>query len=336
MIDAYAHIVPPRMLRRFERLIEQNGVPERMKLFDPWLYEDEVLTDLDARWRLLEPYPDYQQVLVLGVFPVDEFGPPELTRDLAREVNDELAGLVDTYPERFAGFSASLPLNDPEASIAEMHRARDELGATGVLMHSNVGGAPLDEPRFEQLFADAEKLGIAVWIHPTRSPVWPDYPTEPESRYGIWWSLGWPYETAVAMARLVFSGHMERYPDLKVITHHAGGMIPHFSGRLDVVQTEDARESYEQKFRKPALEYFRQFYVDTAMFGAPHAVQCAYEFFGAEQMLFGTDMPLGGPDVIPATVADLKAIGLSAEDEAAIFSGNAERVLNLQVRASAD
>lgn len=332
-IDAYAHIVPPRFLSRVERLLAANGVPDRVKLFEPWLYEDPVLTDLDARWGLLEPYPDYRQVLVLGVFPVDELGPPELSRSLAREVNDELAELVRQHPDRFVGFAASLPLNDADASVEELERAHRELGANGVLMHTNIAGLPLDDPRFEPLFARAQGLEAAIWLHPTRSPIWADYPTETESRYGIWWSLGWPYETAVAMTRLVFSGHMERYPRLKVITHHAGGMVPHFSGRLDTVQTEDQREAFENTFKKPALDYFRQFYVDTAMFGAPHAVRCAAAFFGAERILFGTDMPLGGPDVISATIRDLEDLGLPADQEHAIFAGNAERVLRIDAAA---
>src|SRR5205809_428245 len=144
MIDAYAHIVPPRFTARVEQLLAEHGVPDTMKLFDPWLHDDPVLTDLDARWRLLEPYPDYRRVL----------------------------------------------------------------------MHTNVSGAPLDSPALEPVFARAHALDLAIWLHPTRSPVWPDYPSEQESKYGIWWSLGWPFETAVAMTRLVFSGHMERYPGL--------------------------------------------------------------------------------------------------------------------------
>lgn len=334
LIDAYAHIVPERFLKRVEGVIANGPLTDRVKLFEPWLYDDPVLTDLDARWRLLEAYEDYRQVLVLGVFPVDELGPPELTRELAREANDELAELVRSYPDRFVGFAASLPLSDADACLEELERAHDELGASGVLMHTNVAGRPLDDPALEPVFAGAHERDMAIWLHPTRSPIWPDYPSERESRYGIWWSLGWPYETAVAMARLVFGGYLERYPRLKVLTHHAGGMIPHFSGRLDTVQTEDQREAFENTFKKPALDYFRQFYVDTAMFGAPHAVECAVEFFGPEQVLFGTDMPLGGPDVIRDTVADLRGLGLSAEAEQAIFADNARRVLGLAVAAN--
>jgi predicted TIM-barrel fold metal-dependent hydrolase len=333
-IDAYAHIVPERFLARVQGLLSDGPLTDRLKLFEPWLYEDPVLTDLDARWRLLEPFDDYRQVLVLGVYPVDELGPPELTRELAREVNDELAELVSTYPDRLVGFAAALPLNDPEASVEELERTQRELGANGILMHTNVAGRPLDDPALEPVFARAHELDAAIWLHPTRSPIWADYLTESESRYGIWWSLGWPYETAAAMTRLVFSGHLERYPRLKMLTHHAGGMIPHFAGRLDTVQAEDQREAFENTFKKPALDYFRQFFVDTAMFGAPHAVRCAVDFFGPGQVLFGTDMPLGGPSVIKDTVADVRALGLSAEAEQAIFVDNARRVLGVEVAAS--
>jgi uncharacterized protein len=324
-IDAYAHIVPPRFAERVERHLERHGVPERIKLFDPWLHEDEVLIDLDARKRLLEPYPDYRQVLVLGVFPIDELGAPDITVDLAKAANDEMAELV-AADDRFLGYAAALPLNDTEASLQEMD---DRPDATGILLHTNIGGAPLDDPRFEPIFARAHERDIPIWLHPTRSPIWPDYLTERESKYGIWWSLGWPYETAVAMTRLVYSGYMERYPNLKVITHHAGGMIPHFSGRLDTIQAEDQRHAFEHDFKKPALDYFRQFYVDTAMFGAPHAVRCALEFFGPGQVLFGTDMPLGGPAVIADTITDLQGLNLGDDDEHAVFEGNARRILKL-------
>src|SRR3954463_2276206 len=160
MIDAYAHIVPPRFTVRVERLLSEHGGPHTKKRFAPGLHDDPVLTDLDARWRLLEPYPDYRQVLVLGVFPVDELGPPELTRVLAREVNDELAELGRSSPDRFAGFAASLPLNDPEAAVEELERAHRDLGANGVLIHPNVSGAPLDSPALEPVFARAHALDL--------------------------------------------------------------------------------------------------------------------------------------------------------------------------------
>lgn len=334
MIDAFAHIVPPRHLAYLERRLLDWQPSERVKLYRSWLREDEVLGDLDARWRLLERFPGYRQVLVLGVYPIEELGDAATATAIAREVNDELAELVRDHPDRLVGFAAELPLNDVEASLEELERAVRELGALGVQIHTNVHGKPLDDPSFEPLFAKVHELDCAIWLHPGRSSIWPDYPTEDESRYGIWWSLGWPYETAAAMARLVYAGHMERYPGLKVITHHGGGMIPHFSGRLDAIQTDDQREVFEQVFKRPALDYFRMFYADTAFFGAPHGLRSSAEFFGVDHVLFGTDMPLGGPQVIPDTLADVRALELAPEAERQILQGNAERVLGLKVSAA--
>jgi uncharacterized protein len=329
MIDVFAHIVPPRHLATVEGLLEDWRPSERVKFYRSWLREDQVLTDLEARWRLLDRFPGYRQVLVLGVYPIEELGDARRSIKLAREVNDELGELVRDRPDRLAGFAAELALNDIDASVEELERAVSDLGALGFQVHTHVQGRPLDDPAFEPVFAKAHELDIAIWLHPARSSVWPDYLVEEESQYGIWWSLGWPYETAVAMARLVYSGHMERYQGLKIITHHGGGMIPHFSGRLDAVQSDDQREAFEQVFKRPALDYFRMFYADTAFFGAPHAARSSAEFFGVDHVLFGTDMPLGGPQVIPDTIADIRALGLDSADEAKVLHRNAERLLGI-------
>ena len=167
---------------------------------------DPVLTDLDARWRKIEPYGDYAQVLVLAVPPLEEAGPPEVSAEFARIANDEMAELVQRFPDRFAGSAAALPLSDVELALRELDRALTQLGALGAQLHTNVLGLALDDPRFEPLFTRLEDAGRAVWLHPTRSAAWADYPAESRSDFGLWWSLGWPYETAAALARLVYSG----------------------------------------------------------------------------------------------------------------------------------
>lgn len=326
-IDAFAHISPIHYLEQVERILERPGVSPAVREHGPWLRADPVLFDLDARWRALEPFPDYRQVLVLAAPPLEELGPPTVTRDLARLANDEMAALVRDH-DRFCGFAASLPLNDPDAALAELDRTVAELGALGFQLYSNINGRPLDDARFAPLFARASELDVAIWLHPTRSPAWPDYPAEQESRHGIWWSIGWPYETAAAMCRLVYSGVMEAHPDLRIVTHHAGAMIPYFSGRFREVQTEDQRPALERLPHEP-LTYFHRFYADTALFGAPHALRCAVDFFGPEHVLFGTDMPLGGPGVVGETIADIESLGLAAADRARMYDGNARKVLRL-------
>jgi uncharacterized protein len=330
-IDAFAHILPPAYAARLETITSGAAVSERIRGYRPWIREDPALIDLDARWRTIDPFGDYRQVLTLAVPPLDELGDPAAAAELARAANDELADLVARHPDRFAGFTAALPMSDPQAAAAELDRAMSQLGAVGGQLHTNVGGAPLDEPRFEVIFDVVTSSGGALWLHPTRSPIWSDYPAEPASRYGIWWSLGWPYETSVAMARLVYSGCFDRHPGLIVITHHAGAMVPHFAGRLASPIADPDRDAIVGGLKDEPIEYFRRFYADTAMFGASHAVRCAVEFFGAGHVLFGTDMPLGGPNVVANTIADIDSLGLPEADQAAIFAGNARRLLGIAV-----
>jgi predicted TIM-barrel fold metal-dependent hydrolase len=326
-IDAFAHILPKPYLERLEKHLERSLAPERLRYYQVGVfYFDPSLIDLEARWRHMERFPDYRQVLVLAVPPLEEVGTPRESAELARLANDQLAELVVRHPDRFAGFAAALPMNDVDLALDELERAVNSLGALGAQIFSNVSGVPLDDPRFEPLYERAEALGRTLWLHPTRSAAWADYPTEEASDYGLWWSIGWPYETAAALSRLVYSGLMERHPRLKLLAHHGGGMVPHFAARLTMGpgyrQVKDA-------LPRPPLEYFRRFYADTALFGAPHAVRCAVEFFGTGHVLFGTDIPLGPPDSVERTLADIDALGLPASEGDAIYAGNAQRVLGL-------
>jgi uncharacterized protein len=317
-IDAFAHILPPRYLERLEKHLELAIAAEQLRYYREGVFRfDPSISDLDARRRSMERFGDYRQVLVLAVPPLEEVGPPEVAADFARMANDEMASLVDRHPDRFAGFAASLPLNDVDASLRELDRAVGEGGALGVQVFTNVQGVPLDDARFESLLARVERLDRAVWLHPTGKF---------EANYGLWWSLGWPYETAAALSRLVYSGVMERHPRLKVIAHHGAGMVPHFSARLAMGpgyrQVKDA-------LPRPPLEYFRMFFADTALFGARHAVRCVLDFFGPSHVLFGTDTPLGPPNTIEAAIADIDAAGLEPAQREAVFSGNARRLLGL-------
>jgi predicted TIM-barrel fold metal-dependent hydrolase len=328
-IDAFAHILPPAYARRLEAITGGASVSERIRGYRPWIREDPALTELDARWRVMDQFGDYAQVVTLAVPPPEELGGPQAALDLARSANDEIAGIVSRYPDRFAGFTAALPMGDPDAAAAELDRAMTQLGALGAQVYTNVSGAALDDPRFRPVFDVVTGHGGTLWLHPTRSEVWSDYPAESRSRYGIWWSLGWPYETSVCMTRLVFSGYFDRYPGLQVIAHHAGAMIPHFAARLAAPLEDPDRDAIMAGLAAPPLNYFRRFYTDSALFGAPHAVRCAVEFFGSGHVLFGTDMPLGGPAVVADTIADVEALGLDAAATEAIFAGNARRLLRI-------
>jgi uncharacterized protein len=329
-IDVFAHIQPPAYSARLQELLWRSR-NKRVEEYNVMLVEDPTLVDLDARWRSMDRFEDYRQVLVLGAPPLEELGDPESVADLARAANDELAELVARYPDRFVGFAAALPLSSVDLSLEEIDRVIGAgMGALGVQIYTNVCGRPLDSPEFEPLFARMEELDRAIWLHPARSLHWSDYPHggEDESRYDIYWSLGWPYETAVAMARLVYSGVMERHPRLKIITHHGGGLVPHLRGRLTFLPWGKDGDVVRERLPRHPLDYHKRFYGDTAMMSAGHAVRCTIEFFGIDHVLFGSDFGFG-PHFLHETINDIGSLDLDEESAGKLYEGNARRVLRL-------
>ena len=207
-------------------------------------------------------------------------------------------------------------------------------------MFSNVAGRPLDRPEYRPLFARMAERDLPIWLHPARPATVADYAGEPRSKYDLWWAFGWPYETSLAMGRLVFSGLFDRHPELKIITHHMGAMIPFCAGRvgggLEQLGTRsddpDDGAALGRLARRP-IDYFRLFYGDTALFGAWHAMESGLAFFGAERILFGTDMPFDpdkGPGFIRDTIAAMEKMRASDAERAAIYEGNARRLLRLR------
>jgi predicted TIM-barrel fold metal-dependent hydrolase len=335
-IDAFCHILPRAYAERLRRVDAGPAAANMLKR----TAGIPALADLDVRFRQMDEFGDYRQVISLPTPPVEDLGPPAVSRELARVANDGLAELVARHPDRFAGFVASIPLNDVEAALAEIDRACGQLGALGVQMFTHVNGHPPDEPRFEPIYARMEELDRMIWVHPCRSASWPDYPAERRSKYEIWWVFGWEYDTAVFMARLVFSGVLERHPNLKVLVHHGGSMVPHFAGRvgpgwdqLGARTPADQREDVEHPplSRRP-LDYFRMFYADTALFGAGHAVRCCLDFFGVDHVLFASDSPFDpekGPGYIRSTIANIEALDLSPQDREKIYAGNLRALTGL-------
>jgi aminocarboxymuconate-semialdehyde decarboxylase len=246
-----------------------------------------------------------------------------------------MAELCRKHPERFPTFAAALCMTDVEGSIAEARRAIKDLGARGVLIYTDVAGEPLDLPKFDPLFAAVAELDAVVWLHPARTAAVTDYKSEAKSRYELWWCLGWPYDTSVAMIRMVFCGLFDRYPKLKVITHHLGGMIPYYDGRvgpgLKVLGARTADEDYSKvllSLKRPHMDYMHDFYGDTAMFGGgAHALRCGLEFFGVGHVVFATDAPLGP---IPPTIKAIEQLELTPDARRQIFVGNAETLLNMK------
>ncbi len=299
-----------------------------------------MLVDLDERFRVMDRFDGYQQVLSIATPPIEAYARPADAIDLARRANDGMAELVRKYPDRFPGFVASLPLNDPEAAVSETHRAVTELGGRGIQVFTNVCGTPLVSPQFLPLFDAMAAFDLPIWLHPYRGADMPDYAAEDRSLYEIWWTFGWPYETSVAMARMVFAGLFDRHPNLKVITHHMGAMAPYFEGRIgpgwDQLGARTSDQDYSlvlKGLKKRPLDYFKMFYADTALFGAYEATVCGLRFFGRDHVLFASDSPFDpekGPMYIRETIGVIDRLPISEEERAAIYAGNAIRLLKLE------
>jgi uncharacterized protein len=334
-IDIFNHIFPKKFFERMLTIREKGSNMQRR------VSEIPSLVDLDVRFRMMDAFEDYVQVISLPSPPMEAFGDAEKSPELAQMANDGLAELVSKHPDRFPGFVAALPMNNPDAAVVEIERAVMKLGATGVQIYSNVNGRPLDEPAFLPIFQKMAELNLPIWVHPSRGANFADYPTEQKSKYELWWVFGWPYETSIFMARVLFAGYFDRWPNLKIITHHMGAMVPYFSGRtgpgLDQLgaRTEDEDLTViTRRLKKRPQEYFKMFYADTATFGSRPAMECGLAFFGADQTLFASDSPFDpekGPGYIRETIRCIEELPISAEDRKKIYEGNARKLMRLKL-----
>ncbi|MCX7173864.1 MAG: amidohydrolase family protein [Proteobacteria bacterium] len=333
-LDIFNHIFPRAYYDRMLK-VAPGGKDMHKRVRDiPYI------VDLDERFRIMDRFDDYAQILSLSSPPIEVYGTAAVANEMAQLANDGMAELVKKYPDRFPGFIASLPMNDPEGLLRETERAINELGAVGVQVYSNVLGKPLTAPDTLPLFDLMAKIDLPIWIHPTRGADFADYKQEKKSHYEIWWTFGWPYETSVAMAHIVFEGLFDKHPNLKIITHHMGAMIPYSAGRVgpgwDQLGTRTSDEDYTlllKKLKKRPLDYFKMFYADTALFGAAKATELGLDFFGVDNVLFASDAPFDpekGAAFTRWTIEIIDALDITPAQRHAIYEGNARRLLKLK------
>ena len=298
-----------------------------------------MLIDLDERFRVMDRFENYQQILSIATPPIEVYSTGQDSVDLARLAKDGMAELVRRHSGRFPAFVASLPLADPEAATRELERALDDLGARGFQIFSNILGKPISAAEFLPLFEAVHRRGLPIWMHPYRGADFSDYQTETASEFEIWWTFGWPYDTSAAMARLVFAGHFDRFPELKIITHHMGAMAPYFEGRIgpgwDQLGARTSDVDYSQvlqRLKKRPLDYFKMFYADTALFGAYDATVCGLKFFGVDHVVFASDAPFDpekGPMYIRDTIAIVDRLPIGEDERQRIYWRNAVELLRL-------
>ena len=330
-IDVFNHIVTPRYNERRLQL-----APPRMRL-DEQARIMPALLDLDARFRAMDVAGEgYRQIINIANPPVENFAGPEDALELSRIANDEMADLVSRLPDRFVGAAACVPMNNIDGALAELDRAARQLRMCGVQIYTEVQGRPLDDPQFAPIFDKVVELDIPILLHPVRGPERADYPAESASKFDTWRIIGWLYDTVAAMTRLVFSGIFDRHPHIKIVTHHLGGFAPYASERIhegyDKYLKAASVRKEEVPIKKHPYEYFHDFYADTITIGSVPALTCGLEFFGADRVMFATDMPFdiqGGRKYVEVALDAMEKLDASPNDKRKIFELNAKRLFRV-------
>lgn len=292
-IDVFAHILPPNFLKQI-----QSEVPDVVEQ-NPFVKIDS-LSDFKLRH---ENFPDQVQEIISNVNlnPEDYFDADKAV-ELCRSGNEEMRKIIKDNSDIFLAVVAMLPMNNLSESQKMMEEFRQFNDVVGVQLFTRALGRSIADPQFEPVFAKAAQLNLPIWLH----PVFDDNKSDNNITFS------WEYELTQSMYQIVKAGYFEKYPDLKIIVHHAGAMIPFFSQRIRYTMTN-------QEYRD-----FKKFYVDTAILGNPKALELAASFFGSDHVLFGTDapfakMPIGDTEEIVDAIDQMK---ISDSQKLDIFRNN--------------
>ena len=322
LIDFHNHYYPPKYLEALER------GPSAVRIShddegNPWLHYPGDYNiavrghrDIEFRQQVLRDAGVDTQIITLTT-PGTHVETPATAARLATLVNDCFAQVIAEKRGRFAAL-ATLPLNDPAASVQELRRAMEQLHFRGAMVFSNINGVALWDQRFWKLYEAADELGAVFHIHPTN-------PVGVEAMLDYWLMplVGFLFDTTLAAAGLVFSGVTERFPRMRWVLGHLGGAIPYLAERLD--RGYEAFKECRKNISKPPSHYLKQFYFDTVNFD-PRAIELAVDFAGAGHILAGSDYPhqIGS---IEKMLKSIDAVNISNDDKAKILGGNAKNLL---------
>ena len=316
-IDVHAHLWSDRYLDLLARLGNSRTAVHR------GLGAGATDDELRKRFELMDAAGIRLQIL--SVTPAS----PHFERqadavEAARLANDEYAAMTRRFPDRFRGFAA-LPLPHTEVALAELERALDELGMVGAAVTTSVLGRPLSDPAFLPIYAELNRRKSVLYMHPAgcgvESPLINDHQ--------MVWSVGAPIEDTVAIMHLVIAGIPSRYPDMKIIASHLGGLLPMVVKRVDDHMAYEASNTPE----KPSLA-FRRLWYDTVGHNHVPALRAAAESLGADRLLLGTDFPYQSGELFYAAVDYVRRAGLSEDDVRAILDRNAASLFGMVAASS--
>ena len=312
-IDAFTHVLTEEFYETLVADHEFKGLSGDPSFF--WDFENRI-DDMDE-------FGIDKQVLTIALPPIWQGMDDDDALELTKLANDEIRRVAEEFPDRF------IPVGTvPKVSgefMDEFDRCIDDLGMAGIQIFSNVDGQPIDRPAFHPLYERADRNDVPLWIHPQLHE-WYDWASE----YMEHRLFGWPFDTTLALSRLVFSGVMDEY-DLDVLAHHMGGMVPFYGGRIDSFY--ESRMEFPENYQdtdlpdldRPVSDYFRDFYADTAVSGSLPAHELGYSFFGDDRLVFGTDYPFGprrGRKWVEAGLRNVDDMRVSDETRRRILADN--------------
>jgi len=326
IIDFHNHFYPPEYVEAIKK------GPSRIKVtFDkennPLLHypgDYNILVpehrDIKSREKAVKNAGVDMQILTFTT-PGTQIETPARSVELAQKVNDSFAEIMVENKGRFAAL-ATLPMNDPDASVVELERAFNELGFNGVMVYSNINGVALSDQRFWPLYEKANDLDAVFYIHP-------NFPVGVEAMTDYWLMplVGFTFDTTLAGAKLVFSGVVEKFPRIKWVLAHLGGAIPYLAERLD--RGFYAFKECREHISKPPSEFLKDFYYDSVNFDTK-ALKLAVDFAGTGLILAGSDYPhqIGS---LEKMVESIESLDISSEEKANILGLNAKKLLKLDL-----
>jgi uncharacterized protein len=326
IIDVLAHHVPKSVAEMLETR-KYYGEEAIYKRDGKELSYPIVNADPEVRLRVMEKYDVDMQALSATGSVLLGFNAEE-EAEICRRTNDANGALCKAYPDKFVNVCL-FSLLDVRGALHELDRGIHELDCRGAMVCTNQKGKGLDSPEYFPFYEKVVEHDLPLFLHPTH---WENYMlVDMEKGWRFMQIFGWPFDTTQAVWRLIFGGVIDRYPTLKIVTHHLGAMIPYFARRVE----QNVNRFLKHRLSRPISEYWKNIYGDSAVDGTLAAFPCGYSFFGPDRMMFGTDYPFAneaGEDFVRANLAGVRAMRIPKKDKDKILGGNAKKLLRIKGR----
>jgi uncharacterized protein len=320
VIDVFCHYISKPIDKLLEKSKYYGNIPPGKQY--PYPIQN---ADPEVRLGLMEKYGVDMQAISQTTPVLMGFNASDAA-EICRVSNNDNYALCKAYPKKFVNIGM-ISLFDVKSALKELDRCVADLDCRGVTISSNQNGKGLDSPEYFPFYEKIVKYDLPILIHPIH---WESYPlTDNVEAWRLMHIFGWPFDSSQAAWRLVMSGAIDRFPELKIVLHHMGGMLPYFERRMQ----SSFDRFWKDKMPRPLTEYWGNFYGDTAVDGTIPAYSCGYGFFGPDRLMYGSDYPFGteaGELYIRNNLSGVRTLQVSKRNMDKILGGNAKKLLKIK------